>query len=277
MSFPVGIGIITYNRKDILAKTIERVRRFTRCTDAVMLVADDGSTDGTHEMLRDIRAPVVTGRNMGIAWNKNRALFLLAELLRCEVVILLEDDTAPTTAEWEREWIAAARRWGHVNLAGPWMRDHFISGAGTLDDPVISAMLTAQCAAYSRTALTYGGYFDTRFTGYGHEHVEHSRRLLRAGYGGIESRVQDQEQVRYYLLNGNIAVMPSQSHAPHDGGEQNLRLAQELMCQQHYRAPWANEQQMAQLREEIDGAQPDNPYRFRLYPAIHPPFRGELD
>src|SRR5664279_2793859 len=115
MSLPLGIGIITYNRKDIVAATIERVRTLTLEPGTALLVADDGSSDGTLAMLRDLRVPVVTGINMGIAWNKNRALFVLAQLLNCETVILLEDDTRPARAGWEEQWMAAARRWGHVN------------------------------------------------------------------------------------------------------------------------------------------------------------------
>ena len=45
---------------------------------------------------------VVTGRNMGIAWNKNRALFLLGAIAQCDVVILLEDDSFPTSDGWDR-------------------------------------------------------------------------------------------------------------------------------------------------------------------------------
>ena len=111
----IGIGIITYNRADLLADTIEQVRRFTRDPEACLVVADDGSSDGTLAMLRHQQVPVVTGINMGIAWNKNRALFLLAHCLGCETVVLLEDDTQPVEAGWEAAWAEASQRWGHVN------------------------------------------------------------------------------------------------------------------------------------------------------------------
>ena len=130
MSFPVGIGIVTYNRKAILSDTINQVRALTRQPNAALVVADDGSTDGTLAMLRDKQVPVVTGVNMGIAWNKNRALFTLSHMLECETVILLEDDTMPNRSGWEAVWIQAAQRWGHVNFAGDWMQQYFLSGSG---------------------------------------------------------------------------------------------------------------------------------------------------
>ena len=108
-------------------ETLARVRALTRQADAALVVADDGSDDETPTMLRDLQVPVITGINMGIAWNKNRALFLLSHMLGCETVILLEDDTQPDRPGWEAAWIAAARRWGHVNVAGDWLSEHFLS------------------------------------------------------------------------------------------------------------------------------------------------------
>jgi glycosyltransferase involved in cell wall biosynthesis len=266
MSFPLGIGIVTYNRKAILNDTIDRVRAYTREPDAVLVVADDGSNDGTLEMLRDKQVPVITGVNMGIAWNKNRALFLLSHMLGCETVILLEDDTQPTKAGWETEWIAATRRWGHMNFAGDWMQPHFESGTGTTNDPILSRLVTAQCSSYSREALTYGGYLDPRFRGYGHEHVEHTRRLLRGGYGGTDAIVDGHERVRYYMLKSDLAVVSSKSYFDSDEEARNLQLARSIMGQQGYRAPWGEDREMRQFRSETESAMSDGPERFRLMP-----------
>ena len=277
MSFPVGIGIVTYNRKAILSDTIDRVRALTRQPGAALVVADDGSNDGTLAMLRDKQVPVITGVNMGIAWNKNRALFLLSHMLGCETVILLEDDTQPTRAGWEAAWMQAAQRWGHVNFAADWMHEHFLSGTGTVADPVRSKMVTAQCSAYARTALTYGGYFDPRFKGYGHEHVEHTRRLVRVGYGGTDERIDDEELVRYYMIKGDLKVVTSQSYFDQADEERNLQLARAIMGQQGYRAPWGADPELRQFRAEIDSAIGDGPERFRLTAAASDPAtRGVL-
>ena len=127
MAARVGIGIITYNRKDVLAETLARVRAHTT-HPYDLVVADDGSWDGTAELVRSLGIRLVTGRNMGIAWNKNRALFLLTMVLQCDVVILLEDDSSPVKDGWERAWIEASLRWGHINFAGEWL--HVTLSAG---------------------------------------------------------------------------------------------------------------------------------------------------
>ncbi|WP_428490920.1 glycosyltransferase family 2 protein [Rhodopila sp.] len=266
MSFKVGVGIVTFNRREILSGTIDRVRALTRQPDAALVIADDGSTDGTLTMLRDKQVPVITGVNMGIAWNKNRALFLLSHLLGCDTVILLEDDTRPDRSGWESEWMEAASRWGHVNLAGHWMQEHFLSGAGTVEDPVRSKMVTAQCSAYSRGALTFAGYFDPRFKGFGHEHVEHTRRLIRVGYGGTDRRVNGEEQVIYNLIKGGVTVVSAQSYYNQQEEERNLQLARRIMGDQGYRSPWGLDDELRQFRSETESAMSDGPDRFRLTP-----------
>jgi len=265
MSFRLGIGVITYNRKELVGSTIDQVRALTREKDAALVIADDGSTDGTLEMLREKQVPVVTGINMGIAWNKNRALFLLSSLLGCESVILLEDDTQPDSAGWETQWMLAAQRWGHVNYAGEWMHEHFVSGGGTADDPVLSRMVTAQCAAYSRTALTYAGYFDPHFKGYGHEHVEHTRRLIRVGYGGSDGIHDGRERVLFNMIGGGVTVVPAKSFFQPEANERNLLLARQLMGREDYRVPWSNDRELRQFRAEMDSAMRDGPERFRLH------------
>jgi hypothetical protein len=249
----LGIGIVTCNRQAILNETLDRVMQHTKHPRTILAVADDGSSDGTLDMLRARQVLTVTGRNMSIAWNKNRALFLLSELLRCDVVVLLEDDAYPSRDNWELEWMTAAVRWGHANVAAPWLREHFVTGAGTVDDPIQSQQITAQCAVFSREALLFGGYFDTRFREYGHEHVEHTTRLLRLGYGGTEDPVNGHPGPFFKLLWGGIgyhAVRPVVV-AKDEQAERNRVLAQVLFADFSYRAPWRNEDEARQLREEM--------------------------
>jgi glycosyltransferase involved in cell wall biosynthesis len=269
----VGIGIVTYNRKDLLASTIESIRKFTVQPDALLVVADDGSTDGTLALLRERQIPVVTGVNMGIAWNKNRALFILAHELCCETVILLEDDSQPVVKGWERDWMDAAQRWGHINYGGDWMQEHFRSGTGTLADPYASKILTAQCAAYSRRALTYGGYFDPRFQGFGHEHVEHTSRLFRMGYfAGVQDGEGPHRQALFYMIRGGVAVRPSKSHYDAGQAEANGQVAKQLLATPDYRGPWRHDNDIRQFRAEIESALSGGLERFRLH---RDPARGK--
>lgn len=249
-SLLLGIGIITCNRATMLAETLDHVRRLTKHPGTIVAVADDGSTDHTPDLLRQQQVLTVTGANAGAAWNKNRALFLLAELLRCDVVILLEDDAYPTREHWEIEWMQAALRWGHVNHAPHWLREHFAAGAGTAADPVVSRRLGTQCSVFSRESLLFGGYYDTRFRRHGHAHVEHSYRLLRMGYGGP---CDDMSRPRFRLLHGGLGYhqVPSGSARQPDDVEENRLLAQCLADEVSYRAAWRNEAEARQMRDEM--------------------------
>ena len=205
-------------------------------------------------MLQAEGTTVVTGRNTSIAWNKNRALFMLTEVLACDVVILLEDDAFPAQDGWEQAWLQAVQRHGHVNIAGDWFRGAFLSGAGTPDDPFLSKEVSAQCSAFTREALLFGGYMDSRFQGYGFEHVEHTRRLVRLGYGGIQRSVDGERRPLFALISGGIGFAPSQSFRTDEHVAHNERLCQVLVNVPGHRAPWRNRSELAQFRDEISAA-----------------------
>ena len=205
-------------------------------------------------MVRSQNITLVTGRNMGIAWNKNRALFLLGAVMQCDAVILLEDDSFPTEDGWEQEWMQAAQRWGHVNLAGAWFSDSFLSGTGTVDDPILSTNVSAQCSGFSRTALLYGGYFDSRFRGYGQEHVEHTRRLLRVGYGGSYEEIEGEVRPIYKLLKSSIEVTNPNSFSNQPDRDRNWLMCRELLFDETYRMPWRDDAELVQFRDEMANA-----------------------
>ncbi len=151
----IGVAVLACNQRASLPGIVEAVRRFTAHPRVDFVVADDGSTDGTLGWLRDNDVPLVTGPAMGPAWNRNRALFLLGEMLGCEAIVVLTADVRPDTAAWENRWITAAQRWGYA------------------DDPT-------GCAVYTRDTLLYGGYLvmdEDDAT------AEHGKRLRRLGFG----------------------------------------------------------------------------------------------
>ena len=264
MPCELGIGIVTYNRRNVLSETIDRVRQLTRSPDTAIVVADDGSTDGTAEMLREKGVPMIGGINMGVAWNKNRALYLMSQILGRKTIILLEDDTQPIKLGWELDWVDAVNIWGHVNFAADWMSEYCDAGSGTPSDPFHSVHVTAQCSAFSREALGFGGYFDPRFRNLGYEHVEHTRRLVRIGYGGTGDQIGGVERVRFFLIKSDLVVIPNKSHANSDEVERNLQLARAIMGEQGYRAPWGVDSEMIQFRSEIESALRDGTERFRM-------------
>ena len=251
----LGIGVATYNRSQAVLRTLDRIREMTGCPHE-LIVADDGSTDDTLDRLREARAPFVTGTNMGVAWNKNRALFHLAMVKACDVVIILEDDTRPCERDWQDRWIAGAMRWGHANIAGEWFRQSFAGGSGTADDPFLSKDVSGQCSVFTRACLSFGGFMDPRFRGYGFEHVEHSWRLARYGYGGVMNKAGKDMSPLFKLISGGLEIEHGQSTGSAEQVDANRQLCHRIMWEDHYRAPWSNEAEMTQFRSELASAQP---------------------
>ena len=112
----VGIGVITYNRKDHLAKTVEAIKAFTT-GDYELVVADDGSKDDTVEWCGQNNVLHTNCQNKGVVRNKNRALYYLNEVKKVDVLILLEDDCRPNKESWQKECIWCQKS-GKLNIQG---------------------------------------------------------------------------------------------------------------------------------------------------------------
>lgn len=79
--FPlVSVMIITYNQKDFISETIDSVLSQDYC-NLEIVIADDASTDGTIEILKNYRERfssiklVLNQKNIGITGNSNAAFF----------------------------------------------------------------------------------------------------------------------------------------------------------------------------------------------------------
>lgn len=96
-SFKQGIAICTYNRGPKLGEVISAVLK-TKPSDARVVVCDDGSTDGTYDVVKSFSdVTFIHGPNMGVGANKNRALFALRNY---DFITILEDDLMPLQKEW---------------------------------------------------------------------------------------------------------------------------------------------------------------------------------
>src|SRR5262249_37594101 len=133
----LGIGVISCNRPQQLSECLDAINRYTD-TAYDLVVADDGSGDETKAVIVERSARMITGQNMGVAWNKNRAIYALYNVFACDVVLLVEEDTFPIRRGWQENWVRASLRYGHVNLAGHWFRHMYVGGSGTVEDPIIS-------------------------------------------------------------------------------------------------------------------------------------------
>ncbi len=111
---PVSIIVPTYNRKDLLRKNLLALSQQTYDLSSMeVIVADDGSSDGTEEMLRTMDLPFkvkhVWQRDDGYQLSKNRNNGL--KQASHEHVVILDVDMIPTHDAIENymKWNYAAR------------------------------------------------------------------------------------------------------------------------------------------------------------------------
>lgn len=247
----LGIGITTYNRSERLKRTVSAVRRHTQA-DHHLVVVDDGSTDETAETLRALDCDFILGGHRGIAWNKNRALYYLKVLKTCHIIILLEDDTFPVADGWEISWIESGQKLGHANLYLPDVSgQNIICGAGTGADPFVATNVSGQCAVFNQRALDHVGYMDSRFTGYGYEHAEHTQRMIETGYGGL---VKDEGEARLhcpFLIQSSLEVTERRTELPEEEIARSGVIWSQIRHDQLYRAAWRNDTERAVFLAEI--------------------------
>jgi GT2 family glycosyltransferase len=245
----LGIAIVTYRRPERLRLLVEAVQRLTSSPHH-LVVADDGSDDGSVELARDRGHTVITGPNRGVAWNKNRGLFALAAL-RCDPLLLIEDDVHPVTPGWERHWIDGTRRWHHLAFHHPKVAKHTLRGAGTPHDPFVNPAATAQCLSVSAHLLEQVGFLDSRFHGWGHEHAEWTTRIKRAGYGYSEVVLPDGRRAKAQLyLSGGLQSGDSLSFRDEAQALRNRQLAIRLQGEALYRRPWQGQQERREFLAE---------------------------
>lgn len=90
---PLSILVVTYNRKDILAGTLARLKQHTYYVGQHhYFIADDGSTDGTQELLASEfpEVSLIQSNRAGLGSNANAGL--RHALFHAPVVMQLQDD-----------------------------------------------------------------------------------------------------------------------------------------------------------------------------------------
>lgn len=230
----IGIAITTFNRIDCLLEQIRLIQKFSVC-EYELIVCDDGSTDDTVEHLKKENIPYITGKNRGIAWNKNRGLYYLANYTNVDVFMLLDDDTYPTQYGWDMEWGKAAQQQGHVTFVVPEWKPQLFYGDCNAQNPGLSPLIAGSCIAVSREVFPLVGYMDNRFGKYGHEHTDYSTRYVKAGFGGI---IRKDGTMLYAVMDSGLKLTSIASTGSPEMAKKNEIILQQLSQAPLFRQPW---------------------------------------
>ncbi len=225
----ISVVIPTYNNRGVLRKAIDAqlAQSFPRDQYEIVIV-DDGSTDGTAEMLQGIHAPVpiryVSQPNRGRAAARN----LGARIAQGRILVFLDSDfwgTPHLLAEHHHHYPPAAARIGvqgasrtHPDsLLTPFMRAREVRLELPPPRPhdISPFRISTRNLSLLRDDLIAAGGFDEGFGGYGWEDIELAWRLRDRGVifryepraVGDHYQVQDLEGLRRKLREGGRSAV----------------------------------------------------------------------
>ena len=126
----ITVVIPAFNAERYLAEAVGSVRRQTLGPDAPIIVADDGSTDGTAETAERLGVTLIRGRHAGTAAARNAGLARAGTLF---VYLLDADDRAKPDAF--RLLAGAAEGYGAFGLAEDFVSEELSPEAASLLSP----------------------------------------------------------------------------------------------------------------------------------------------
>lgn len=178
----VGIGIPTYNRLESLKKTIASIKANAGGGYYDLVVAVDGSSDGTGGWLRKQNINhICCLQNMGVCHAKNQ---ILARLQEHDFIFIIEDDVQLIKPGMFRLYLRAIELFGiqHWNFLAPWQRRP--ARPNEMKDDLtmmFSKLVGGAISVYTREVIEKVGGFNPEFKGYGYGHCEYTLRASRAG------------------------------------------------------------------------------------------------
>ena len=192
-----GIAICHYNRHKHLEQVILAVQKTTP-EGTKIVVCDDGSKReiklenmGIHSVetiCQETGVILVKGPNLGVAANKNRALWALQD---CHLLCILEDDLLPKEEGWFEAYEKAFGLSGCHHFCRVEDKEvpetvpafsSFLNSHGLT--PVFGSSPRGDFTFLTQDVVKKVGAFNPKFRGAGHAHGEWSKRVANSGLIG---------------------------------------------------------------------------------------------
>lgn len=214
----IFIGIKTFNRINYLKNCLDSLMATLDAGfEYVVVVADDGSTDGTLEYLSNLRLPVdltVVYNNKRYASGQFNDLVRMAIRRRVDFMIIVDDDVVFKQVGWVSGYFNAARHSGYPHLCHYNLPHHaqLAPRRGVPVDPEKLKSTSLDLTAYGNVESCMGALItltpevvdwvgladETNFFIRGHWHVDFSARACRAGFNEY-NRFFDWSQSNDYI------------------------------------------------------------------------------
>lgn len=160
----IGIAITTYNRKELLNTTLEKIKIFAP-DNAIVILVDDGSRSPHPDTTYHFK------ENQGTPVAKNKCLELLYNA-GCNHIFLFDNDCYPIKFGWEKPYIESPEP--HLNYTFKYKYE--IKNNHKIHNNPNGCMIYIR-----RNVLEVVGGFDTEYKKYGYFHGDFSNRVYNTG------------------------------------------------------------------------------------------------
>jgi glycosyltransferase involved in cell wall biosynthesis len=198
------LAITTFNRIHYLKQTIESWNA-TKNKDWIVVVADDGSTDGTLKYLKSINCDIIINNRRGIHHQTN-SIFKYCENLDFEIGFKIDDDLLFKKSGWDDLYCESSKTFDHLVFHDPlWKRVKHKKEPIILDNLECKAHWDdTQGALWTFTpkVIATVGYFDLKNFGLcGFGHRDYTFRCCKAGFNVFENIFDIKNSNEYIELN----------------------------------------------------------------------------
>jgi glycosyltransferase involved in cell wall biosynthesis len=226
----ISVQICTFNRKELLKRCLQAVFRTDfPASDYEVALVDDGSTDGTAEVVKSLVAPcrlkylyqdksgLAAGRNLGIRDCDG------------EVILFIDDDTIAHPALLQEHWASHERNPRCVVMGR-------VNHVDNLDKPpsrrlkpadISTSFFWTSNASVRKRYLQEAGLFDEEFTEYGWEDIEMGFRLRAAG---LVRKRNPKAIVYHYKTRWTVSDLPRLFRQAQAGGRSAVILLRKRPC-----------------------------------------------
>lgn len=183
--FRRGIAVCHFNRTKYLPQILEGIYD-TMPVGTKVVVCDDGSTEDLTPILSKFKETLfIRGNNLGVAANKNRALYSLRDT---HLLCILEDDLVPTKEGWFEKYEKAYLLSGIHHFCR--VQDKVVPESispfteflqRSSITPIYGSSPRGDLTFLTNTVLHRVGGFNPLFRGAGYAHGEWSERVHRSG------------------------------------------------------------------------------------------------
>ena len=195
------IGIKTYNRLNYLKKLINSfIRTCNTNYKWYIIIADDGSTDGTLTYLdklfmqikkvnNTLDLIIIKNKRVNVARQTN-SILEVCNYLNFDFGFIVDDDIFFKKKGWDNDYISAYLKYGYDHLVYFNTKDRLPYKSIKKDNTLLALIDAQHCMGCLWTitpkVLDIVGYFDEQiFKGAGHEHQEYTIRCCRAGFNDL--------------------------------------------------------------------------------------------